>query len=462
MDYVIIGLLVVVILINIFLVVRVSKKNETSTLTVKDLKDNNEILKAYLDETNHKVKDLENSNHEFRENFNKNFNENFDRINTKLNQEFNSIKDKINDEYKQITEKLGTEFKSINELLSKNNEQNITQINNKLTEFEKNISKELESINKTVKENLESIRTDNKVQLDNIKNTVDENLKKTLEERLNNSFKTVLEQINGLNNTIGQIQNLATDVSSLKNVLANVKTKGIIGEVVLKNLISDVLTQNQYVENVITKKGSKERVEFAVKLPGNEDNSYIYLPIDSKFPTVSYSKILDAIDNADKEALDKARKELIQRVKDSAKDIHDKYIDEPNTTSFAILFVPIEGLYSEIINLNIFEEIQNKYKVVITGPSTFAALLNSLQMGFKTLAIQKKSGEVFNILSCVKTEFNKFAEQLVKTQEKYESASSELDKLVGVRTRAIVKSLNKVEEIPDLNTNEILGIEEDK
>lgn len=462
MEYVIIGLLIVVVLINIFIVVKLSKKNETSSLTVKDLKDNNELLKAYLNETNNKIKELENTYSQFKDSFNKNFNENFDRINNKLNIEFGSIKDKINNEYKQINEKLETEFKSINELLNKNNEQNITQITLKLTEFEKNISKELESINKTVKENLDNIRNDNKVQLDNIKNTVDENLKKTLEERLNNSFKTVLDQINGLNNTIGQIQNLATDVSSLKNVLANVKSKGIIGEVVLKNLITDVLNTNQYEENIITKKGSKDRVEFAVKLPGQEDGSFIYLPIDSKFPTVSYSKILDAIDNADKEALDKARKELIQRVKDEARDIRDKYIDEPNTTSFAILFVPIEGLYSEIINLNIFEEIQSKYKVVITGPSTFAALLNSLQMGFKTLAIEKKSGEVFNILSSVKTEFNKFADQLVKTQEKYESASNELDKLVGVRTRAIVKSLNKVEEIPNLNSKEILGIEEDK
>ncbi len=462
MEYAIIGLLVIVILFNIVLIIKVSKKAESSALTVKDLKDNNEILKAYLDETNHKVKDLETSYNQFKESFNKSFNENFDRIDNKLNTEFGNIKDKINNEYKQIFEKLSQEFKSINELITNNNTNNINQINNKLTEFEKNISKELESINKTVKENLESIRNDNKEQLDNIKNTVDTNLKKTLEERLNNSFKAVLDQINGLNNTIGQIQNLATDVSSLKNVLANVKTKGIIGEVVLKNLISDVLTESQYEENIITKKGSKDRVEFAVKLPGREDNSYIYLPIDSKFPTTSYSKILDAIDNADKEALDKARKELIQRVKDEAKDIKDKYIDEPNTTSFAILFVPIEGLYSEIINLNIFEEIQTKYRVVITGPSTFAALLNSLQMGFKTLAIQKKSGEVFNILSSVKTEFNKFADQLIKTQEKYETASNELEKLVGVRTRAIVKSLNKVEEIPDLNTNEILGIEEDK
>lgn len=462
MEYVIIGLLIVVVLINIFIVIKLSKKNETSSLTVRDLKDNNELLKAYLNETNNKIKELENTYSQFKDSFNKSFNENFDRINIKLNIEFGSIKDKINNEYKQINEKLETEFKSINELLNKNNEQNITQITLKLTEFEKNISKELETINKTVKENLENIRNDNKTQLDNIKNTVDENLKKTLEERLNNSFKTVLDQINGLNNTIGQIQNLATDVSSLKNVLANVKSKGIIGEVVLKNLISDVLNTNQYEENIITKKGSKDRVEFAVKLPGQEDGSFIYLPIDSKFPTVSYSKILDAIDNADKEALDKARKELIQRVKDEARDIRDKYIDEPNTTSFAILFVPIEGLYSEIINLNIFEEIQSKYKVVITGPSTFAALLNSLQMGFKTLAIEKKSGEVFNILSSVKTEFNKFADQLVKTQEKYESASNELDKLVGVRTRAIVKSLNKVEEIPNLNSKEILGIEEDK
>ncbi len=450
MEYMILGLVCLLVIINIILLVKVFKKEESSELKKSDLESNNQIIKAYLNETNNLIKDVEKVYLEFKDKFNDSFNLNFDRINNKLNTEFKSISDKLT-----------LEFKSINELISTNNTNNINQINNKLSEFEKRISLELETINKTVKENLDSIRNDNKVQLDNIKNTVDENLKKTLEERLNSSFKTVLDQINGLNTTIGQIQTLALDVSSLKNVLANVKSKGIIGEVVLSNLISDVLNKNQYDENVVTKRGSKDRVEFAVKLPGSSDGNFIYLPIDSKFPTTSYAKIQDAIDSADKDALAIARKELVQRIKDEAKDINNKYIDEPNTTSFAILFVPIEGLYSEIINLNIFEEIQSKYKVVITGPSTFAALLNSLQMGFKTLAIEKKSSEVFNILSCVKTEFAKFADQLAKTQDKYENASNELEKLVGVRTRAMVRSLNKVEEIPNLDSNQILGIEED-
>ena len=455
MEIVIIILVAISIILNIVLLILVLKnKNNNSNinlLTKKDILDNNEIIKAYIDSLNTNIKDIEKSINLFKDSFNNNFNQNFDRINNQITSNNLLINNKLNDE-----------FKSINTLLNTNNDSNIKNITNKLTEFENHMSKDLDNIKNTVKENLDSIRTDNNLKLDQIKNTVDENLKKTLEERLNNSFKTVLDQINGLNNTIGQIQNLATDVSSLKNVLANVKTKGMIGEVVLGNLISDVLTKSQYDENVITKKGSHDRVEYAIKLPNSNDNNIVYLPVDSKFPTSSYSSVLDAINKGDKELLDKARKELIQRVREEAKDISDKYIDEPNTTSFGILFVPIEGLYSEIINLNIFEEIQNKYKVVIAGPSTFAALLNSLQMGFKTVAIEKKSSEVFNILSSVKTEFNKFADQLAKTQEKYDNASSELEKLVGVRTRTMLKSLNKVEEIPDLNTSKVLGIEEDK
>ena len=232
-----------------------------------------------------------------------------------------------------------------------------------------------------------------------------------------------------------------------------------MGEVILSNIIKDTLTVSQYEENVVTKNGSTERVEFAIKLP-NQDDSYIYLPIDSKLPLEAYHRICDANNAGDVEALKTARTELKSQIKKYANDIKTKYIDVPNTTDFAIMFLPIEGLYMEVLEMGLFEELKEKYKVNIAGPTTFTAILNALQMGFKTLAIQKKSSDVFKLLAAVKTEFENFAGVLAKAQKKVNEASDELDKLVGVRTRKIQKQLQNIETLDQDLTNKILEIED--
>ena len=250
---------------------------------------------------------------------------------------------------------------------------------------------------------------------------VNEKLENTLNERLQQSFNSVIEQIGGVNKAIGEIKGLASDVGSLKSVLTNVKRKGTMGEVILATIIKDMLAPSQYEENVVTKKGSTERVEFAVKLP-NQDDSYIYLPIDSKLPLEAYHRIQDAQNNSDVELLKTARTELKNQIKKYASDISTKYIDVPNTTEFAIMFLPIEGLYIEALDLGLFEEIQREYKVNLAGPTTLTAILNALVMGFKTLVSQNKSSEVFKLIGAVKTEFGKFADVLEKTQKSEKSS----------------------------------------
>lgn len=357
----------------------------------------------------------------------------------------------------ELIKELNNKFTNINDRLVSNNESTMKKLDDKLSEISNSLKETLERIERTTKESISDIRKDNNEKLDSIQTLVSDKLEDTLNKRLKESFGNVIEQINGVNKAIGEIKGLANDVGSLKNVLTNVKTKGIAGEVILGNLISEILTKNQYDENVITKPGSKDRVEFAIKMPGNGDGEFIYLPVDSKFPTTQYQKILDGIDEGDKAKIDEARKQLRVEIKQFAKDISTKYIDEPNTTSFGIMFLPIEGLYAEVINMGLFEELQREYKVNVTGPSTFAALLNALQMGFKSLVIQKKSADVFKLLTSVKTEFGRFAEVLDKAMKKVDDAGKELNTLVGTRTRAIRKQLDKIEDIGELENTETVN-----
>ena len=265
-------------------------------------------------------------------------------------------------------------------------------------------------------------------------------MQETLDTKLTQSFKTVSEQLENVYKGLGEMKNLATGVGDLKRVLTNVKTKGILGEIQLSAIIKDILNNSQYEENVNTNPNSRDKVEFAIKLPST-DESYIYLPVDSKFPSQDYLAIQNALENGDKEEVERARKQLASTLKTQARTIRDKYIYVPETTDFAIMFLPTEGLYSEACNLNMLEILQREYKVTITGPSTFAALLNSLQMGFKTLAIQKRSSEVWNLLGSVKTEFVKFEKVLTNAQQNIQKTSDDLDTLVGTRTRAINRHL---------------------
>ena len=303
----------------------------------------------------------------------------------------------------------------------------------------------LEAIRITMENRLSSIQNENSIQLDKMRETVDEKLQKTLESRISESFKMVSERLEQVYKGLGEMQTLASGVGDLKKVLSNVKSRGVLGEIQLGAILEEILTKEQYEANVVTKKGSQSFVEYAIKLPG--DSSPVYLPIDAKFPADAYSKLLESYDSGDLTEIESSKSILIKRLKSFAKDIHDKYIDPPNTTEFAIMFLPFEGLYAEAVRLGMVEELQRLYKINIAGPTTTAALLNSLQMGFKTLAIQKRSSEVWDVLGAVKTEFDKFESVLESAQSRIEQANSELDKLIGVRTRQIKRKLKDVEAI---------------
>ena len=292
-----------------------------------------------------------------------------------------------------------------------------------------------------------------------MRSLVDEKLQKTLDERVSQSFQLVSQRLEQVYKGLGEMQNLASGVGDLKKVLSNVKTRGILGEIQLGAILEEILAPEQYETNVVTKKGSQNPVEYAVKLP-TEDGAGVYLPIDSKFPGDAYEALVQAYDTGDKAQVEEAAKVLRSRILSFAKDIHDKYIDPPGTTDFAVMFLPFEGLYAEVVNRGLVEELQNRYKINVAGPSTMAALLNSLQMGFRTFAIQKRSSEVWGVLGAVKTEFDKFGGVLEATQKRLEQANKELDKLVGVRTRQIQRKLSSVTRL-DPTESEALFAKED-
>ncbi len=312
-----------------------------------------------------------------------------------------------------------------------------------------------------VETRLTSMQQQNQKQLDAMRETVDEKLQKTLDSRISQSFSLVNERLEQVYKGLGEMQNLASGVGDLKKVLSNVKTRGILGEIQLGAILEQMLAPNQYEENVALRPGSTERVEFAVKLPGEAGGAPVYLPIDAKFPADTYMALQEAYENGTPDEIDAAGRMLENRIKGEAKDISQKYISPPYTTDFAIMFLPVEGLYAEVVRRGLIETLQNTYKVNIAGPTTMAALLNSLQMGFKTLAIQQRSGEVWQVLSAVKTEFNTFGEVLEAAQNRIAQTSNELDKLVGTRTRKIQSKLRNIEELPYSEAEVFLGIGED-
>lgn len=302
---------------------------------------------------------------------------------------------------------------------------------------------------------LDTIRKQNNERLDAIQRAVDERLDATLSARLKASFDSVISQIGEVKGAVGEIKGLARDVSSLNKVLTNVKTKGIVGEIALGNIISETLSADQYETNFVTKSSGHDPVEFAIKMPGAGDD-FIYLPIDAKFPLEAYHEMKEASDALDKVRYDNAKKSLRSSLKQFAKKIHDKYIEPPRTTDFAIMFLPIEGLYIEALDMGLFEELQREYKINIAGPSTLTALLNALQVGFKSLIIQRRSSQVFDLLGAVKTEFSKFGDVLIRAQRKFGEANDEIEKLVGTRTRMINSKLREITELDDLSSLKIL------
>ena len=305
---------------------------------------------------------------------------------------------------------------------SENQSERLARLERRMTDYSLSSEQKLENIRASMEKQLEFVRADNNRQLEEMRKTVDEKLQKTLEEKMNRSFSLVNERLEQVYKGLGEMQNLAVGVGDLKKVLSNVKTRGILGEIQLGSILREILSPEQYEENVATKRGSKNVVEFAVKLPA-DDNGFVYLPIDSKFPGDTYAALRDAIEEGDKAKIELCSKALTATIKSEAKDIRDKYISPPSTTEFAIMFLPFEGLYSEVVNRGLVEVLQRDYKVNIAGPSTMAALLNSLQMGFKTLAVQKRSAEVWDVLGSVKEEFDKFNDVLVATQTRLDQAN---------------------------------------
>ncbi|MBS5880399.1 MAG: DNA recombination protein RmuC [Clostridium sp.] len=313
----------------------------------------------------------------------------------------------------------------------------------------------LENIRNTVETRLGAMQADNNRKLDEMRGIVDEKLQKTLEERMTQSFRLVNERLEQVYKGLGEMQTLAAGVGDLSRVLSNVKTRGILGEIQLGAILEEIMAPEQYLRNVVTAKNSRNPVEYAIKLPA-EDGGSVLLPIDSKFPMDAYTALCDAYESGNPEAVRTAQNELRARVRGFAKDIRDKYIAPPETTEFAVMFLPTEGLYAEVVKLGMIETLQRDFRVNVAGPSTMAALLNSLQMGFRSVAIQKRSGEVWKVLGAVKTEFEKFNDVLVKTQEKLTRAHDDLDKLIGVRTRGIRRSLREVTALPQQDAAALL------
>ncbi|MDL2256392.1 DNA recombination protein RmuC [Parabacteroides sp. OttesenSCG-928-G06] len=423
MDGIYIGLLALVIILQVILIIKAFRSNR--------------------DEQEKMLREIQNS---------------FDRIENNFREDFRLNREESRLSGKENREELARSLKEFQETF----ERGINSFNNLQREKFDALDERQQQLVKNTEKRLEEIRI-----------TVDEKLQKTLNERITQSFQLVTEQLENVQKGLGEMQTLAQDVGGLKRVLSNVKTRGNIGEIQLSMLLEQLLAPEQYEANVHTRKGADTVVEFAVKLPGRDDGqSFVYLPIDAKFPKDVYEQLQDAYDLGDVKAIETAGKQLESTIRKMAKDISDKYIEPPVTTDFAIMFLPFEGIYAEVIRRSsLLEELQRKYKIVITGPTTLAAILNSLQMGFRTLAIERHSGEVWRILGAVKKEFENFGGMLQNAQRKITSASSDLEKVLGVRTRAIQRKLREVdtltaqearEILPEINTLDAIDDEEEE
>lgn len=385
---------------------------------------------------------------------------------------YEDILDKLSDQRRELNDAIHSSLTSYGQLMDKGQDRFARQQNDnqqsfqqavelrmdaferanqeRLASFEKASVERLDGICTTLDKRLAALQENNSKELLEIREVVGEKLQSTLENRISKSFEMVSKQLEAVYKGLGEMQQVAAGVTDLKKVLSNVKTRGILGEIQLGAILEEILSPEQYDTNVATRPGSTERVEYAVKLPGTGETP-VYLPIDAKFPGDTYAALMDAYDAGDPNAIAAAAAALTTRLKQEAKDVSGKYIAPPATTDFAIIFLPFEGLYAEAVNRGMVEELQKRYKVNLAGPSTMAALLNSLQMGFRTLAIEKRSSEVWEILRSVRTEFDKFGEVLEASQKHLQQVSGDLDQLVGVRTRQIQSRLKNVEKLEDGN-----------
>jgi DNA recombination protein RmuC len=419
------------------------------------LKDNRQELNSAIGEFRKELSDsFKGMSQQQRESLEK-LEEKFKVLTDKNDAQLEKVNQKLEEKLAQVSEQTKTENRSLKESQEKS-----------LKEFQGSFDKNVQSFNELQREKFAQMENQQKEmvqkteqKLEEMRVTVDEKLQKTLNERISQSFEQVSKHLENVQKGLGEMQTLAQDVGGLKKVLSNVKMRGGIGEVQLAMLLEQVLAPEQYEANVKTKKGSADLVEFAIKLPGKEeDGSQVWLPVDAKFPQDMYAKLQEAYDVGDVAIIEKEGKALENTVKQMAKDIRDKYLDPPATTDFAIMFLPFEGIYAEIIRRSGFVDmLMRDYKVVITGPTTFAAILNSLQMGFRTLAIQKRSGEVWEVLKAVKTEFGNFSTVLQKAQKNIQDANDEIEKLVTTRTRKIQLRLQDVEKLSTEDATKVIG-----
>ena len=366
-----------------------------------------------------------------------------------------ALREEVSNSLKGFTDSIGKQMIGSSQLQVSQNELLVKQLQALTTSNEERMDKMRDGVNGQLK----AIQEDNGKKLEEMRKTVDEKLHETLEKRLGESFKLVSDRLEQVHKGLGEMQTLASGVGDLKRVLTNVKTRGTWGEIQLGNLLEQILTPDQYAQNVITIPGSNDRVEFAIKLPGRDkEGTIVWLPIDAKFPQEDYQRLLEAQEQANGVMAEEAGKALENRVKGEAKDIAAKYISVPHTTEFGILFLPTEGLYAEVLRRpGLFDVLLQEYKVIISGPTTLAALLSSLQMGFRTLAIERRSSEVWSLLGAVKTEFGKFGDLLDKTGKKLQEAGNAIDN-ASRRSRAIERKLKDVQELPQIEVPEFLGL----
>jgi DNA recombination protein RmuC len=473
MENIAIYAIIVLLFVLTFLVIKYGSKQKDDS-AFEDFKRN---IKEDLSETRKESREL---NTEIR----KELSELFKNLqDTLLNRVFDSIKmqqaefDKFSKSLTDFSDKMQEHFASFRSSQAKDSKESRDELGENLGRFEEKLGKSLnefseqmrnsfkdlneqsklsqKELKEAVDKQMNAIRVDNTKQLDEMRRTVDEKLQTTLEKRLGESFKQVSDRLEQVHKGLGEMQTLATGVGDLKKVLSNVKTRGIMGEYQLGNILEQILTPEQYAQNVATKKGSQANVEYAIKLPGKSSDQEVWLPVDSKFPLESYNTLIDAFELGDKAVIEQSQKLLLKAIESFAKDISSKYLDPPNTTDFGIMFLPVEGLYAEVLrHPGVFERLQRTYHITVTGPTTLSALLSSLQMGFRTLAVQKRSSEVWKVLEEVKTEFGKFSTTLEKAHKQIHTAAGTLDTLANTRARAMQRKLKNVESLESLTDAE--------
>ena len=408
-----------------------SSLNDFSDQFTRSVKDLNELLKEKFTAMNHQQSES----------------------NKKTNDENRVNREELSKSLESFEAKFIETTKDLNELLR----QKFSDFSKQQVDINKQTTENVKEVKVSVETELKAIREDNTRQLDEMRKTVDEKLQKTLNDRLSQSFETVGKQLQSVQEGLGEMKTLATDVGGLKKVLSNVKLRGGIGEIQLEMLLEQILAPDQYEANVKTKKSSSDLVEFAIKLPGGDDGSTVWLPIDAKFPKDIYEQLLEAYDVGEVEGVKMARKKMEVTIKKMAKDISDKYLDPPNTTDFGIMFLPFESIYAEVTrNSELLEMLRHDYNISVAGPTNLAVILNGLHMGFKTLAIEKRSSEVWQVLGAVKKEFDNFGGMMEKAQNNIQTGLNQLDVVMGVRTRAIQRKLKSVETITDASDRKIL------